>query len=58
MEQLRSMIGEPGAGWSPEAEREFERLRLHWEEMARQMEEGLTIMERLRDRIGRPGGGS
>jgi hypothetical protein len=57
IEQFRAMVGEPGAVWSPEAEREITRLRLHWEEMAGQMEQGLAIMERLRDRIGDPGGG-
>jgi uncharacterized protein YukE len=56
MEQLRNMVREPGAGWSPEMEREFERLRLHWENMAGEMEQGLAIMERLRDRIGQPNG--
>ena len=57
MEQFRSMVGEPRAAWSPEAERELVRLRLHFETMASQMEEGLAIMERLRDRLGVPGAG-
>ena len=58
MEQFRSMVGEPGAAWDPEAQQELMRLRLHWEEMAGQLEHGLAIMERLRDRIGHPGGGA
>ena len=57
MEQYRSMVG-PTAGWNVEAERELVRLRLHWEEMAGQMEQGLAIMERLRERLGDPGVGS
>jgi hypothetical protein len=56
MEQLRTMIGDPGTGWDPEMERQMEQLRQHWNGMAGQMEEGLTIMERLRDRIHRPPG--
>lgn len=52
MEQLRNMIGEQGAAWDAETESEFQRLRWQWEEMAGRMEEGLTIMERLRNRIG------
>ena len=58
MEQFRNMVGEPGAGWNAEMERELTRLRLHWEEMAGQMEEGVAIMERLRDRISQSGDGS
>ena len=58
MEQLRNMLGEPGVAWDAQSEGEFERLRLNWEETAGQMEEGLAIMERLRDRISQPGSGS
>lgn len=58
MEQFRAMVGEPGAAWNAEAEREMARLRLHWEEIAGQLEQGLLIMERLRDRLGAPAGGS
>lgn len=54
MEQLRLMIGEPGPGWDQETERELARLRVSWEETAQRMEEGLAIMERLRDRLGQP----
>lgn len=54
MEQFRLMIGEPGPGWDAEMEREMIRLRVNWEETARGMEEGLAIMERLRDRLSRP----
>lgn len=57
MEQLRNMVGDPGAGWDQQMEREMERLRQHWEEMAGQMEEGLLIMDRLRERIHQPSGG-
>jgi uncharacterized protein YukE len=56
MEQLRLMVGEPGPGWDPEAERELVRLRASWEQTAQRMEEGLTIMERLRDRLSQPDG--
>ena len=56
MEQFRQMIGEPGPGWDAETERELERLRASWEETAQRMEEGLTIMERLRERLGEPDG--
>jgi hypothetical protein len=52
------MVREPGADWNAETERELTRLRLHWEEMAGQMEEGLAIMERLRDRISQSGNDS
>lgn len=58
MEQFRNMVREPGADWNAETERELTRLRLHWEEMAGQMEEGLAIMERLRDRISQSGNDS
>lgn len=58
MEQFRAMVGEPGAAWNVEAERELVRLRLHWEEIAGQMEQGLAVMERLRDRLGAPYTGS
>lgn len=55
MEQLRNMMGEPGAGWDAEMQREMERLRQHWEGVADGMEEGLQIMDRIRDRIHQPG---
>ncbi len=51
MEQFRHMLGDPGAGWDPEMERQMEQLQQHWENMAGQMEESLQIMERLRDRL-------
>ena len=51
MEQLRNMLGEPGAGWDADMQRDMERLREHWSDMADQMEQGLQIMDRLRDRI-------
>jgi len=56
MEQFRLMIGEPGPGWDAETEGDFVRLRATWEETTRRMEEGLTIMERLRERLGEPDG--
>jgi len=55
MLQLREMIREPGASWSPEAEQDLDQLRRHWDDTALQMEGGLTIMERLRERMGTPG---
>lgn len=58
MEQFRLMIGEPGPGWDAEMEREMIRLRANWEETAQGMEEGLAIMERLRDRLSRLDGAS
>jgi uncharacterized protein YukE len=51
MQQLRNMLGEPGAAWNGDMERDMLRLREHWEQMAGDLEEGLQIMERLRDRI-------
>ena len=51
MEQLGSMLNEPGAMGNQEMRRDMEQLRIHWEEMAGQMEEGLQIMESLRDRL-------
>jgi len=51
MEQFRDMLGQPNPRWNAEMEREFARLREHWGDVADRMEEGLVIMERLRDRI-------
>lgn len=54
MEQLRNMAEEPGAVWDRDMERDMVRLREHWQEMTGQLEQGLQIMERLRDRIHQP----
>jgi hypothetical protein len=54
MEQLRNMVGERNAAWDGDMERDMLRLREHWEAMAGDMENGLQIMERLRDRIHQP----
>lgn len=54
MEQFRNMLDQSGPAWDRDTEREFARLRAHWEEMAGRMEEGLGIMERLRERLSRP----
>jgi hypothetical protein len=51
MEQLRRMLGDPAVAGNGDMVRDMERLRQHWENMAGQMEEGLQIMERLRDRL-------
>lgn len=51
MEQLRNMLGDPAIAGNGDMVREMERLRQHWEEIAGQMEEGLQIMDRLRDRL-------
>jgi hypothetical protein len=54
MEQLRNMAGEPGAIMDRDMERDMVRLREHWQEMAGEYEQGLQIMDRLRDRIHQP----
>ena len=51
MEQLRNMMGEPGASGNGDMQRDMDQLRQHWNDMAGQMEESLQIMERLRDRL-------
>lgn len=55
MERTREMAREPLFGNDPEMMREMEQLRLHWEQMGKQMEQGLGILERLQKRLG--GGG-
>jgi uncharacterized protein YukE len=54
MEQLRNMVGEPNAAWNGTMERDMLQLREHWEKMAGDLEDGLQIMERLRDRVHQP----
>jgi len=51
MEQLRNMLGDPAVVGDREMQREMERLHEHWTEMAGKMEEGLQIMDQLRDRL-------
>jgi signal recognition particle GTPase len=51
MEQLRNMLDPSGAPFRGDLEPEVERLRAHWEAMAGSMEEGLRLLERLRDRV-------
>lgn len=51
MEQLRNMVEQAEAPFRGDMEQEVERLRNHWELMTGSMEEGLRLLERLRDRI-------
>jgi hypothetical protein len=51
MEQLRDMMGEPGVTWDRDMERDMQQLRERWENMPGSMEDGLRIMERLRDQV-------
>jgi hypothetical protein len=55
MERARDMVDDPDTPWGQDAEQEMNRLREHMENMARQMEDGLQIMERLQLRLGAPG---
>jgi hypothetical protein len=52
MERARDMLGDPGSAWGPEMEQDMIRLREQMEEMAGSMDEGLAILQRLRDRLG------
>lgn len=56
MEQTRTMMANPLFDHDPEMQREMEQLRQHWELMAKQMEDGVGIMERLRERLRTPTG--
>jgi signal recognition particle GTPase len=51
MEQLRNMVEQAEAPYRGDMEQEVERLRNHWELMTGSMEEGLRLLERLRDRV-------
>ena len=51
MERVRDMLGDPGSNWGPDMEREMLRLREHMDDMAGRMEDGLKIMDRIRDRL-------
>ncbi|MDZ7779133.1 MAG: hypothetical protein U5R14_04230 [Gemmatimonadota bacterium] len=51
MEQLRNMAEQAEAPFRGDMEQEVERLRNHWELMVGSMEEGLRLLERLRDRV-------
>ena len=50
-ERARDMLRDPGGAWGPEMQQDMERLRERMNEMAGSMNEGLAILERLRDRI-------
>ncbi len=54
MERARDMFSDPQAVWTPEAEREMEQLHLRLGQVVAPMEESLTIMERLRERLSAP----
>lgn len=51
MEQLRNMMGDPSVSGTGDFQRDMDRLRQHWDDVAGQMEQGLQIMDRLRDRL-------
>lgn len=51
MEQLRNMIGEPGFNMDQTMQRDMQQLREHWDGMAGNFEEGLRVMDRIRDQI-------
>lgn len=51
MEQLRNMVEQSGDAFRGDMQQEVERLRNHWELMVGSMEEGLRLLERLRDRV-------
>lgn len=55
MARVRDLGADGDAPWNREMQQEMERLREHWEGLCTQMEEGLQIMERLRERLGNPG---
>jgi len=48
---LRNMIGEPGFNMDQAMQRDMQQLREHWDEMAGNFEEGLRVMDRIRDQI-------
>ena len=54
MERAREMIRDPAAMGDQEMQRDMDRLRQHWEDIAGRMEEGLQIMERVRTRLSQP----
>ena len=51
MLSLRAMTQSQNGPWDGDMEQQMERLRLTMQETCNQMEEGLRIMERLRDRL-------
>ena len=55
MERVRDMAGDQDSPWNREMHQEMERLRENWNGLCEQMEEGLELMERLRERLGQPG---
>lgn len=52
MERTREMARNPLFGSDPQMAQEMEQLRVHWEQMGAQMEQGLGILERLQKRLG------
>jgi len=53
-ERMRDMARDRQMEHTPEMRRDMERLREHMDEMCDRMEEGLRIMDRLRERLGTP----
>lgn len=58
MEGLRQMAQDPNRNWAGEAEGEMLRLREHLHQVTGELEEGLQIMERLRERLNQGSQGS
>lgn len=58
MERLRLMAQDPNGSWSGEAEGEMQRLRERLHQVTGSLEEGLQIMERLRERLNQGSQGS
>jgi hypothetical protein len=54
MERFRDLARDNQTLWNQEMERDMERLREHMDQTCLQMEEGLKIMDRLRDRLHKP----
>ena len=52
VERTREMVRDPLFGNDPQMMQEMEQLRVHWEQMGAQMEQGLGILERLQKRLG------
>ena len=51
MEGLRSMAQDPNGKWNGEAVGEMQRLQERLHQVTGELEEGLQIMERLRQRL-------
>lgn len=54
MLSLREMVQTRASSWDRDMEQQMERLRLNMQETCTQMEDGLRIMEHLRDRLSQP----